>query len=62
MQIHTDNGVLDTQDLPSTYEPCFCAKCGWRVGWAHEETENFIGLCDDCAASVSQDNSEDPMK
>ena len=61
MEIRTNCGVLKTQNL-STYEPCFCARCGCRVGWIHEElTSNFIGLCDDCAAIVSQDNTEDPM-
>jgi len=62
MEIRTDCGTLDTTTLPNTYEPCFCLKCGCRVGWKYDETENFIGLCDDCAAVVSQDNTEDPIR
>lgn len=61
MEIRTDSGILDTERLPGTYEPCFCAMCGCRIGWKYEETDNFIGLCDDCAAIVSQDNDKDPI-
>jgi hypothetical protein len=58
MQIQTENGILDTQTLPETYEPCFCSKCGCRLGWmniAFLDAAQFNGLCDSCAAIVSQD-------
>lgn len=61
MKIKTDQGILDTEELPSTYEPFFCSKCGYRLGWLHEEAAPFMGLCDGCAAVVSQDNDEDPL-
>ena len=61
MQIQTESGILDTEQLPDTYTPCHCAICGCRLGWIHEETDNFIGLCDACAALVAQGAEDDPM-
>ena len=60
--IKTHAGVLETSNLPDWYEPIFCSKCGDRIGWGHTEymeTDSFAGVCDDCAAVISQDHLED---
>lgn len=63
MDIRIDSGTIHTDKLPSVWEPCFCTKCGCRVGWIHTSfVDQFVGLCDECAAIVSNDNSEDPMQ
>jgi hypothetical protein len=62
MQLTTSCGMLDTARLPATYEPACCAKCGDRVGWIHSEhAESFVGLCDGCAALVTQGSMPDPF-
>ena len=61
--ILTNCGVLNTKKLPSNYEPCFCHECGERVGWINVELNDvFYGLCDDCAAILSQEGDEDENK
>lgn len=60
MKIKTECGTLNTTTLPEQYEPCFCAECGERLGWMDASmTENFIGLCDGCAAIASQGDDID---
>jgi hypothetical protein len=55
MIIDTDCGPLDTERLDERYEPCFCGECGCRVGWLDTGiSDDFVGLCDGCAAEMSQ--------
>jgi len=38
-----------TIDIPIKYEPCFCKKCGERMGWMNTEFQDeFVGICDEC--------------
>jgi len=41
MEITTNAGTLDTETLPQTYEPCYCSRCGDRIGWMDEE-QHFL--------------------
>jgi len=53
---------LDTGKLPDTYEPAHCGSCGCRLGWRHDPaSDDFYGLCDDCAAALSQGDLPDPF-
>jgi len=59
MDIRTENGPLDTAKLPQ-HEPIFCGRCGCRVAWVSSDTNCIYSLlCDDCAALVSQGESEE---
>jgi hypothetical protein len=49
--------VLDTQTLPSQYEPIFCSACGCRIGWSDDDNQGLGSgniICDDCAADLQE--------
>jgi len=64
MRIRTASGViLDMEKLPDNYVPVNCGECCARIGWMYEPLcDGFYGLCDECAARVSQGDMEDPFQ
>jgi hypothetical protein len=50
--------VLSAKDLGITdesLEPCFCCKCGNRIGWARDLDDVVVVYCEDCAKTEPED-------